>query len=186
MFFFSPEASAPWCLVLIAISSHGTCSCYVEKMKGSVVTILFCSVLVAVCAWRSLATLFVVCTPPCKNGEVICTWNNGGNGFNGSTSCQRACGPPVGDGSACKLSANKTCFWGYTEKSISWACFSGPPPCSPDKDIISSSYLTCAEWQRDYGGCKGTSGHGCDICCSGKCHCIDLEEDKSECACGSG
>lgn len=154
-------------------------------MKGSVVTILFCSVLAAVCAWRALGTLFVVCTPPCKNGEMICTWKDGGNGFNGS-SCQHACGPPVGDGSACKLSANKTCYWGHTEKSMVYACFSGPIPCSPDKEIIDTSFLTCAEWQKDYGGCKWTSGHGCDPCCSGNCHCIHLGEDEkkvSACVC---
>ena len=137
----------------------------------------------AFCTWRVLATPFPVCTSPCKDGEVICTWNDGGNGFNGSTNCQRSCGPPVGNGTACALSSNKTCYWGWTEKS-GWACFSGPPPCSQDKDVIGSAYLTCADFQRDYGGCEGRSGDGCKTCCSGKCHCVDLVEDKSECVCG--
>ena len=158
------------------------------KMTVSVVILfLLSALLAAVCATdlEVQVSTVPICTPPCKTGEVICTWDSGGNGFNGSTSCQRACGAPVGSGAACKMSANNTCWWGWT-KEAGWACFSGPPPCSPDKDVIGSAYLTCAEFQRDYGGCEGQSGHECDICCSKKCHCVDLIEDKSECQCGAG
>ena len=140
--------------------------------------------LAAAFALRPLQDAAPVCTPPCKNGEVICTWDNGGNGFNGSSSCQRACGPPVGSGDACKLSANKTCYWGWT-KDAGWACFSGPPPCVPDNSVIGSAYLTCADLKEDYGGCQGTSNCN-SVCCSKKCHCVDLEEEKSECVCGAG
>ena len=125
--------------------------------------------------------IVIVCVPPCSNGQVICTWNNGGNKFNGSEDCQRSCGAPVGNGKACKLSANKTCFWGYTGNA-GWACFSGPPPCSPDNSVIGSAYLTCAAYNASYGGCNGTGG--CDTCCSHSCYCKDLIEDKSECLCG--
>ena len=120
-----------------------------------------------------------LCHPPCKDGGVICTWNDGGNGYNGSESCQRACGSPVGSDSACKLSVHDQCWWGYTDDS-GWACFAGPTPCSPDKSVIASSYVPCAEWKRDYGGCN------CDVCCSKTCTCINLIEDKAECVCGNG
>ena len=122
-----------------------------------------------------------VCTPPCPNGGVICTWDNGGNGYNGSTDCQRHCGAPVGTGEACNASKNKTCYWGWT-KDAGWACFSGPPPCSPDNTVFNSAYMTCASYDRDYGGCEKTDG--CQDCCSKACHCRDLIEDKSECVCG--
>ena len=125
----------------------------------------------------------LVCIPPCPDGGVICTWNNGGNGYNGSEDCQRKCGSPVGNNEACKDSANKTCWWGWT-KSAGWACFSGPPPCSDDGDVILSAYMTCAELQSGYGGCPHTAD--CTGCCSKKCHCQDLIEDKSECLCGAG
>ena len=119
----------------------------------------------------------IPCSPPCKDGDVICTWNSGGNGFGGGTDCQRKCGSPVGNGDACKLSLNNTCYWGWT-KAAGWACFSGPPPCDQDGSVIGSAYLTCAEYKHDYGGCD------CQSCCSNLCHCQDLEEGKSECVCG--
>ena len=125
--------------------------------------------------------IVVVCIPPCANGGVICTWNNGGNGHNGSEDCQRKCGSPVGTGEACKASANGTCYWGWTQES-GWACFSGPPPCIEDDGVFNSAYMTCTEFDRDYGGCKSLSA--CTQCCSKTCHCRDLEEEKSECVCG--
>ena len=77
------------------------------KMTVSVVMLFLSSALfAAVCATEVQVSTVPICTPPCKTGEVICTWDSGGNGFNGSTSCQRACGAPVGSGSACKMSAN--------------------------------------------------------------------------------
>ena len=124
----------------------------------------------------------VVCIPPCANGDIICTWNNGGNEYNGSEDCQRKCGNPVGTGEACKLSANKTCYWGWT-KEAGWACFSGPSPCVDDNSVILSAYMTCASLESSYGGCKGAAD--CGACCSKSCHCIDLEEEKSECVCGN-
>jgi len=123
----------------------------------------------------------IPCSPPCKNSDVICTWNNGGNGFGGGTDCQRKCGSPVGNGDACKLSLNKTCYWGWTE-AAGWACFSGVPPCDPDGSVIGSAYMTCAELKQDYGGCEGTSD--CQSCCSKLCHCRNVDEGKSECLCG--
>ena len=124
----------------------------------------------------------IVCIPPCSTGEVICTWNNGGNGYNGSESCQRSCGYPVGNGKACNDSAKKTCYWGY-RGDAGWACFSGPAPCSTDGSVIGSAYLTCADYKAQYGGCNSTGS--CNDCCSKACHCRDLIEDKSECLCGA-
>ena len=148
------------------------------------ISALVTNVLLFACFWIALygdrAELKdpVICRPPCKNGEVICTWDSGGNGFNGSTDCQRKCGAPVGNGQACSLSANRTCYWGWRE-GVGWACFSGPVPCSPNGTVFDSAYLPCAEFDRDYGGCGD-----CSNCCSHKCHCQDLIEDKSECVCG--
>jgi hypothetical protein len=124
----------------------------------------------------------IVCIPPCPDGSVICTWDNGGNGYNGSTSCQRSCGDPVGSGAACKASANHTCYWGWSKDS-GWACFSGAPPCSGNDSVIGSAYMTCADLQRGYGGCTHTSD--CSQCCSKTCYCQDLEEEKSMCVCGT-
>lgn len=123
----------------------------------------------------------ILCSPLCKDGEVICTWIEGGNGFAGGTDCQRKCGSPVGGGEACKMSANNTCYWAWT-KAAGWACFSGSPPCLSDESIIGSAYLTCADLKQGYGGCEGTSD--CQACCSKVCHCKDVDEGKSECACG--
>lgn len=127
---------------------------------------------------RSTPEAVVVCKPPCKDGEVICTWDSGGNGFNGSTDCQRKCGSPVGDGEACKLTVNKTCYWAWT-KEAGWACFAGPVPCDSDGSVFLSAYVPCVDLNRDYGGCGN-----CSNCCSHACHCKDLMEDKSECLCG--
>ena len=44
--------------------------------------------------------------------------------------------------------------------------------------------MTCSELQSGYGGCPHTAD--CNGCCSKKCHCQDLIEDKSECLCGAG
>lgn len=133
------------------------------------------------CNLRSSPMKTVVCIPPCSMGQVICTFNDGGNGFNGSESCQRSCGPPVGNGKACKASGNHTCYWGWTSDA-GWACFSGPPPCSPNNTVFDSAYMTCAAFKADYGGCNSTGT--CNTCCSKTCHCRDLIEDKSECVCG--
>ena len=149
-----------------------------------IIAVLVASLLAVFSASRQPEDPVPICTPPCKDGGVICTWNNGGNGFNGSSSCQRACGSPVGSGEACKLSYNKTCYWGWI-KEVGWACFSGPPPCVPDGSVIGSAYLTCADLKKAYGGCQGTS-NCISVCCSKLCHCVDLEEEKSECSCGAG
>lgn len=125
----------------------------------------------------------LVCIPPCSTGDIICTWDYGGNGYNGSEDCQRKCGSPVGTNEACKFSSNKTCWWGWT-KSAGWACFSGPPPCEDDGGVILSAYMTCAQLQSGYGGCIKAAD--CTNCCSKQCHCKDLIEDKSECLCGKG
>lgn len=124
----------------------------------------------------------IVCIPPCTNGQVICTWNSGGNGYKGGEDCQRKCGAPVGTGEACKASSNSTCWWGWT-KDAGWACFSGIPPCSGDNDVILSAYMSCADLMSGYGGC--TKAADCTQCCSKECHCRDLEESKSECVCGA-
>ena len=42
--------------------------------------------------------------------------------------------------------------------------------------------MTCASLESGYGGCKGAVD--CGACCSKSCHCVDLEEKKSECVCG--
>lgn len=132
-------------------------------------------------AYSDVPIVAITCMPPCSDGQVICTWNDGGNGYNGSTDCQRHCGPPVGSGSACKASSNGTCYWAWT-KDAGWACYSGPPPCVEDDEIIVSAYLTCADIDRGYGGCTHLAD--CTVCCSGQCHCKDLEEGKSVCECG--
>ena len=139
------------------------------------------SVMVAMAVAGSVPEVTIVCIPPCSNGEVICTWDHGGNGYNGSTDCQRHCGDPVGSGSACKASSANTCYWGFTNDT-GWACISGPPPCATDNEIMVSAYLTCAQVASGYGGCTHIAD--CAACCSKACYCQDLVEDKSVCRCG--
>lgn len=134
-------------------------------------------------ARSTVPDITVVCIPPCTDGQVICTWNNGGNGYNGSDDCQRKCGSPVGSDEACKVSSSKTCYWAWT-KDAGWACFSGSPPCLSDDSVILSAYMTCADLKISYGGCVNSTD--CNSCCTKSCHCKDLEEEKSECLCGKG
>ena len=121
----------------------------------------------------------IVCIPPCGPSAVICTWNDGGNGFKNGSDCQRKCGEPVGDGAACKLSRSKICYWGWT-KDAGFACFSGPVPCDPNETVFNSALMDCKSFNREYGGCGN-----CTNCCSKTCHCRDLIEDKCECVCGT-
>lgn len=121
----------------------------------------------------------IVCIPPCGPAMPICTWSEGGNSFKDGSDCQRKCGPPVGDGEACKLSASKTCYWGWT-KEAGFACFSGPAPCDGNNTVFNSALMDCKSFNREYGGCGN-----CSNCCSKTCHCRDLIEDKSECVCGT-
>ena len=139
------------------------------------------SVMVAMAVAGSVPEVTIVCIPPCSNGEVICTWDHGGNGYNGSTDCQRHCGGPVGSGSACKASSANTCYWGWTNDT-GYACFSGPLPCFPDNDTLDDTYMTCAGREREGYGCDKLAD--CNHCCSGQCLCKDLIEDKSICICG--
>ena len=150
-----------------------------ERAVLVVVTVTVVMVMMSVA--DSVPEVTIVCIPPCSNGEVICTWDHGGNGFNGSTDCQRHCGDPVGSGTACKASPTNACYWGYNN-STGWACYSGPAPCQPDGAIMVSAYLTCAEVASGYGGCTHIAD--CPACCSKECYCQDLVEDKSVCKCG--
>ena len=126
--------------------------------------------------WTSNVPLVtIVCIPPCSNSEVICTWDHGGNGFNGSTDCRQHCGEPNVPGSACMASSTNICYWGWTNDT-GWACFSGPPPCLPYNDILDDTYMTCAGREREGYGCDKLAD--CTKCCSGYCLCRDLVEDK--------
>ena len=45
-------------------------------------------------------------------------------------------------------------------------------------------YMSCADMKQGYDGCLDV--YCCEECCSKRCHCVDLEEEKCECVSGAG
>ena len=117
-----------------------------------------------------------VCKPPCSNGDLICSYDHGGNGYTGgacfSGDCDEYCQNACQTGS-CKESSDGHCWWGFVEV---FGCFAGEPPCRSKDSIIGSAYISCKEHD-----CNTTADP--TQCCSGEVYCEDLKEDKSQCAC---
>ena len=120
----------------------------------------------------------IMCRPPCEKGGVICSWNDGGNGYNTTENCQRSCGAPIGNGTACNLSLHNKCWWGYTDYA-GWACYSGPAPCKPDETVVGFLYKACSRSKRP----KHVGGCDCRTCCSKTCTCTNMGQ-YSQCTCG--
>ena len=85
-----------------------------------------------------------VCKPPCSNGDLICSYDHGGNGYTGgacfSGDCDEYCQNACQTGS-CKESSDGHCWWGFVEV---FGCFAGEQPACHEKyTIIDSSYVSC-------------------------------------------